>query len=179
MGYITQQQQDTGLYVPTTQQFDPSMINSIDVNSEDFKQLIVSLYQYTNMIALVLNDKDSGYYNNQEFVNGQSFFNPTSNNPNDRRQVFRKVIDFGVLGAATKSVAHDITVTASTIFTRIYGVASKTTVARSYLPLPYSSVVAVANNIELSVNATNVTIANGINRTAFNQCYVIVEYLQN
>ena len=178
MAYLPQQQL-TGSYTPTTHQLDPSEVFQTEVNSDEFKQLIVNLYQFGNLLSTILNTKDSAYYMTQEFITGQQFFNPISNNPNDNRMSFRKVINFGALGVATKSVAHGITVSATTIFTRIYGVASKTTVTRSYLPLPYASSTAVNNNIELSVDATNVTISNGIDRSAYDQCYVVLEYLQN
>jgi hypothetical protein len=163
-----------GLFVPTT--------NVWDVESNDVKSLIVSLYQNINLIATVLNLKDSGYYDTNIFVTGQQYFpnplTPSNNNSGPAfRPVYRKVINFGALTVGAKSVNHGITVNSSTTFTRIYGTASDTT-GFNYIPLPYASVTA-NSNIELSVNATQVTITPGAgtNRTNFDTVYVVLEYL--
>ena len=174
---------DFGSFIPTTQVWDVSEVYSTEVTSPAFKELLVRLYQNLNMQALSTNLKDSGYYNTSEFVNGQVFFpdpalNSSSTTTPTFRQVFRKVINFGSLpNAAAKTVAHGITVTDSFTFTRIYGAATNTTL-HNYLPLPYASTVLV-NNIELSADGTNVTITTGIDRTAFNVSYVVLEYLKS
>lgn len=171
-----------GSFVPTTAIFDVDLLYEVDVNSPEFKELLVRLYQNVNLMSLVLNTKDSGYYNTQEFVSGQLFFpdvatNDGDSNANDFRQGIRSVINFGALpNAAGKSVAHGITVSASTQFTRIYATATDP-VGFNYIPIPYASPTA-ANNIELSVDATNVTITTGIDRTAFTKCIVVLEYVQ-
>jgi len=54
--------QQVGSFVPTTNVWDPSEIYSVDVTSPRFKELLVRLYQNVNLIAVVLNTKDSGYY---------------------------------------------------------------------------------------------------------------------
>lgn len=97
----------------------------------------------------------------------------------EMRTVYRLVINFGALpNTATKSVAHGIVCTALTTFTRIYGTASNTT-ALTYIPLPYASTPAVANNIELSVDATNVNVRTAANYSAYDTTYIILEYLQS
>jgi hypothetical protein len=134
-----------------------------------------------NQMSLVLNTKDTGYYPLTEFVCGQLYFpDPTLTSASTTtpvwRQVFRKVINFGALpNTATKTVAHGITITATTSFTRIYGVA--TDPSTSFLPLPYSS--ATANDvIEVWVDATNVNIKVGKDRSGYTTCYVVLEYLK-
>jgi hypothetical protein len=171
-----------GSFVGTTNVWDVSSLYSIDVTSPAFKELLVRLYQNLNLISTVLNTKDTGYYDLQEFVNGQLWFpNPALNSNSTTnptyRQVLRKVINFGPLpNTATKSVPHNITCTKATTFTRIYGAASDTT-GFNYIPLPYASPT-VANNIELLANGTNVTVITGSNRSNFNICYIVLEYLQ-
>lgn len=173
---------DYGAFLPTTDVYDTEAIYSIDINSEEFKEFLVRLRQSTNNIALVVNIKDSGYYVLEEFVNGQLWFpNPTLTTPNVvmpiYRQVFRKTINFGALpNTATKTAAHGLSPTSDWTFTRVYGVASNTT-GLAYLPIPYASPT-LANNISLDVDATNVTITTGSNRTAYNQCYVVLEYIK-
>lgn len=172
----------TGLFIPTSNVWDTAQIYSVDVNSPEFKELLVRLYQNINNIAISVNLRDAGYYNTQEFVNGQIFFpNPALSSASSTtpvfRQVYRKVINFGALpNTGTTSIAHGITVTPTTTFTRFYG-ASSDTAGNNYIPIPYASPV-LANNIELNADATNVNITTGSNRTAFTVTYIVVEYLQ-
>ncbi len=168
-----------GLFVPTTNVWDVYQAN---IDNPELVELLVRLYQNINNLAIVLNLKDSGLYYPTEFVNGQIFFpNPdnssaTETNPS-QRQVYRQLIIFGALpNAAAKSVAHNIVVSSQTTFTRIYATASDTT-DELYIPLPY--VDAGGNNIALDVDDTNVTITTSSDRTNFNVCYVILEYLQS
>lgn len=176
--YINDQQANTGLFIPTTSVFELSQLQSADVNSTDFKQILVRLYQTVNSIALSLNAKDSGYFLNEEFVTGSLYFNPTSSNQLDLRPVFRKVINFGALpNAATKTVAHNLTPDTTWSFTRIYGCATDP-VALSYIPLPYSASTAVADNLELYVDNTNVSVATGANYSAYTVSYVVLEYIK-
>lgn len=174
-----------GAFVPTTQQYDISHLAKMDVSSPEFREFIVRLRQYINNIALVLNIKDSGYYLPTEFVNGQLWFaNPTLSDitPNTQaptlRQVFRMVVNFGALpNTASKSVAHTIPgITSDFTLTRLYAAASDTS-ALSYIPIPYASTT--GNTIELSMDATNITITTTSNRTNYNFCYVIIEYIKD
>lgn len=176
-------QLNPGMMLPTTNVWDVSQLYDIDINSEEFRELLVRLYQNINNIALAVNLKDTGYYTLQEFLNSQAFFpNPslsslTPQNP-VFRQAFRKVINFGVLpNAGTKTVAHNINITDGYSFTRIYATASDQ-IGFNYIPIPYASPTDT-DNIELSVDATNVTIITGSNRSNFTICYVILEYIKS
>ena len=174
---------NVGSFIPTTSVWDVSEIYSTEVTSPAFKELLVRLYQNLNNMAVSVNTRDAGYYANQEFVNGQIYFpNPANNSTTSsapaQRQVFRKVVNFGALpNTAAKTAAHGITITPSVTFTRIYATASNTA-GSVFVPIPYASTTAVANNIELSVGAANVTITTGINQTAFTVCYVVLEYIK-
>lgn len=174
--------ENIGLFIPTSNIWDVSQLMQIDVNSDSFKELLVRLYQNLNNIAIAVNLKDSGFYDNtMPFVNGQVWFsNPVLNSTTPTapslRQVFRLVVNFGALPAAgTKSVAHGLTITSSYTFTRIYGAASDTT-GFKYIPLPFASPV-LNENIKLDVDANNVNITVGINRSNYNACYVVLEYI--
>jgi len=157
-----------------------------DVDIRDPKQaqeLIIRLTQKINTIILALNEKDTGWYFLTEVINGQIYFQDpalAALTPQQSigRQVFRLVINFGALpNAGLKSVPHGLIPTALWTFTHIYATASDTT-GFGYIPIPYASST-LANNIELSVDAVNVNIRTGINRTNFNFCYVVLEFLQN
>lgn len=170
-----------GLFLPTTEVWDVGPIYEANIENEALVLLLVRLYQNINNIAIGVNLKDTGYYVQSEFVNGQVFFpNPayssiTQTAPSER-QVYRKVIDFGTLpNTMIKSVAHEIIVSSVTTFTRIYATASDTT-GFAYIPIPF--VDASGNGIQLDVDATNVNITTTSDRTNFDTCYVILEWMQ-
>ena len=166
---------EPGAFIPTTDIF----------QADDPKQMLIQLRQAFNDVANVLNIKDSGFYVETEFVNGQLWFKPTvplvGKEPNFR-QVFRKVIDCGALpNAGVKNVAHGITTNQNFSFTRIYGVSTDPAAAtvNSAIPLPYINVAAPADSVQLSVTATNVvlttTTANYVN---YITTYVVLEYIK-
>lgn len=171
----------SGPNIPTTNVWDVSDIQALQEESERLKELLVRLYQNLNNMSIALNEKDSGCYFTLGSANGQSYFpNPTLTSASTTtpisRQVIRIVINFGALpNATTKSVAHNLTPNSSWSFTRIYACASDTT-GFNYIPIPYASPTLI-NNIELKVDSTNVTIITGSNRSNFNICYVVLEYI--
>jgi hypothetical protein len=166
---------NVGAFVPTTSEWDIGQLQSVDVTSVEFKELLVRLYQNMNTIALSLNIRDAGYYPESEFINGQLYFPASGQN---YRQVYRKVIDFGVLpNTGTKSVAHGIDMSAAPTqftFTRMYATASDTT-NQDFIPIPYA---AASGTISLSADDTNVYITTTSNRSSFDTTYVVLEYLK-
>lgn len=99
---------DFGAYLPTTYIFDISDIQNIDVNSSEFKELIVRLYLNINNMLQILNIKDTGQYFLTTINTGQVFFN-VNNDFNMLRSIFRTVVNFGALpNNTTKSVSHNI-----------------------------------------------------------------------
>jgi len=167
-------QTDTGSYVPTTNIWDIGDLWDIDVNSTNFKELLVRLYQNVNNIAVVLNTKCSGYYINEQFVSSKLFFNPNAEpgDPLQFRPGFLKVVNTGALGAGVTAIDHDIPVTATYKWMFIYGAATNTGTIVGY-PLPFSG--AAGNNIEVSVTATQVLINNNSGVT-FTDSQVTLEY---
>jgi len=167
-----------GLFVPTTPMFDVGDLQNI----ENLKELVIRLTQSVNNISIALNLKDTGYYVLEEYVNGQLYFpNPTVvplTQSDNTRQVFRKVIDFGPLpNAGFKSVPHGIPIDANYSFTRIYATASDQ-VGLFYIPIPFASIIALANNIQLGVDAVNVTIGTAVDYSILTVCYVVLEYIK-
>lgn len=173
-----------GVLLPTTQNYDPEQILTLDVNSEEFKLFLVYLYEQNNLIATHTNLKDTGYYALGEYLNGQQYFSdPTLNSSTpigpQYRSVFRTVVNFGALpNTALKSVAHNIDeIDSNVTFTRIYGAASDGT-ALSFIPIPFASPV-LTENIKITVNNTNVNITTGSNRASYTNCYVVLEYIRS
>lgn len=179
---ISDQQMLSGSFVPTTNVWDVQSLQDIDVTSPDFKELMIRLYQNINKISLVLNTKETGYYTLTPYTCGQLFFpnrdpSVAGNSSVAFRQPLRLLIDFGALpNAATKSVTHGIVVSSSTIWTRVYGTATDP-IGLTGIDIGHASPV-LANNIEITVDATNVNITTGSNRTNYTTCYVILEYIQ-
>ncbi len=171
-----------GAFVPTTNNWDVGQLYQIDVDSVEFKELLVRLYQNINVIATVVNLKDTGYYATQEFVNGQLYFpNPALNSSTTTaatyRQVFRMTVNFGALpNTGTKSVPHNIAINAGFSFTRIYATASDP-VGLAYIPIPFVDVT--GTSIQLDVDATNVNITTVDDRTNYTVCYVVLEYIKS
>ena len=175
MAYIPNQFVNTGSYVSTTNVWDVGALQSADINSAEFKELLVRLYQNVNNISLVLNTKDSAFYLTQEFVTGQLYFNPLSFNQLDLRGGFRIVINIGPLAPGTVNIAHGLVPDSNWTFTFINGAASDT-VNMLYYPIPYSS--STGNTIEVTVDATYVNVTNNTAVT-FTNSYVILEYLKS
>lgn len=171
-----------GSFVPTTQIYDVSQIYQIDVNTPQFKELLVRLAQNINTISLSMNTRVCGIYDTGEFISGKVFFpNPALNSSTTTTPTFRQgeiiVVNFGALpNTGTKSVPHNLNPKTPWTFFNVMGCASDTT-GLMYINLPYASPV-LANNIELWADSTNVNITTGSNRSNFNVCYVILEYLK-
>lgn len=146
---------------------------------ENVEEKDLKIRQYLNDIATATNTKDSGIYDAIETITGQSFL-PTFSTQTEAnatyRTVFRKVFDFGALpNTTTKSLAHNIAFGTTFSATKIYGAA--TDPGTSWIPLPYASPTA-ANNIELNLDATNINVITGSNRTAYTRSFIIVEYIK-
>ena len=171
--------QDLGLYVPSTAIFDIEEIKDVQINSPEFKDLLVRLYQNVIDINTALNLKDSGYFLTQEFNTSKLLFSAL-NDFNLLRPIYRTMVDFGALPAAgTKSVAHGIPgITANYTFTTINGAATNPSTPR-FIPIPYSSASAVASNLEITVDSTNVNITTGgTDYSAYTRTEICLEYVK-
>lgn len=170
---------NSGLFIPTTFVFNARRIQEVDVNSDEFKEMLVELYNDLSDMANALNLKDSGYYNLDEFVTSAMLFpNPNASSSLQPfwRQVFRQVINCGPLpNTGASATPHNIPITDTYSFLKIYGAASNQT-GLSYLPLPYVSVSGDA--IEVNVDGTNVNIITQSDRTDYTLAYIIVEYVK-
>ena len=160
--------------------FQPDTYLFPDEFNEDFR---IKLRQYLNDISVSLNVKETGFYLEQEVATGQLFipiFGTTKSNNISYRPVYRTVVDFGTLpNNSTKSVAHGISTTENYSIIHLYGSATDPGVSTitSAIPIPYASAVG-ANIVELNMDATNVNITTGTNRTNFTRTFVVIEYIK-
>jgi hypothetical protein len=122
--------------------------------------------------AKILNGKTNGTYSTVPNLSGEQW--PGSSNQNNVRTL-RKMIHISALpNTTTTNYAHGITTTTTGFFvSKIYGAASDAA-NHLYIPLPYPSATG-ASIIEISMNATNIVVTTGSNRSAF-AAYIIIEY---
>jgi hypothetical protein len=171
-----------GAVVPSNYIWDIQQIQQTQADPL-LKELLIRMYQNIALIATVLNVKTTGQYLIGQTMDGNLWFpNPANNSSTAARPVQRPearvVVNFGTLpNAGSKSVAHGITCTTSTLFTRIYATASDQS-GFNYVPIPYASCTDAAHNIQIDVGSANVTITTGTDRTNFTQCLVVLEFLQ-
>lgn len=163
----------SGMFLPTTYTFDVDRIQEVNVNSQEFKELLVRLYQNISNICTAVNLKEVGYYPIGQITTGKQLFpNPVYNSSTTNAAVYRPIIrytmNFGALpNTAAKSVVHGITMTTSFIGFHIYATATDTT-GLTQIPVPNSWIL---------IDATNITITTPANLSNYNECVVVWEYI--
>jgi hypothetical protein len=169
----------SGLFVPTTQVWDTSTVPAgEELKGDELRELIIRLYQNLNVMALVINNKESALYGITNFITSAEYYPNPATVRQEFRSVVRTVVNFGPLpNATTTVVAHNIPFNDGFTLTRLYAAATDTT-GLNYIPIPYASGVST-NSIELRLDATNVYIGTSSNRTNFTLCSVVIEYLMN
>lgn len=173
---------DSGAQIQTSQVWDVAEIYQTEGLSQGAKELLVRMYQNLNIMAMAVNNKDTGIYHTDEFVTGGTLYpNPaydstTAISPS-RRQIYRKVIEFGALpDTDTKIVAHGITVTPNLSYISITGV-TKDPVTNISLPLPFAHDTAV-QEIALWIDGADIKVRTGNNRTAYTETKIFLEYIK-
>ena len=123
-----------GIFIPQSYNFDVTGLEGKDLGSLEFREFMIRISQALNIMSIAINQKDSGNYAQEEFVNSQALFPNTNLSSNtsqypESRQIFRKVINFcdgtivtSLPNNTTTSVPHGIEITGDTAFTftRIY-----------------------------------------------------------
>jgi hypothetical protein len=120
-------------------------------------------------VANGVNSRVIGIYEQASSITGEKWFSDNSSNINTKRQTQRRVYQFS---DATLTFNHGLT--GVTSYTRIYGTFTDGTV--SY-PLPYVNPTA-ANQVGVSVTATQVVVTKGGGAPAITSGFVVLEYLQ-
>jgi len=175
----------SGVFVPTTRIIDAGEIREAKVGSEQFKDILINLTETINSMSSAINNKVNGTMDTRESISGNQFFpDPTLDSSSEttpiERPEYRKVINFGVLDptGTTKNVAHGISVTSNTIFTRIYGTATRSTAFLS-ITIPAEVNAAIGTpNVKLSVDETNVRIDTNPGDWSDWYAIVVLEYLK-
>lgn len=154
------------------QSFLPTTIILPDLSDE--KEFNYILTDFIKKMTAAINQKDIGQYVLQEVLNGHQFFKP--NSTNTFRDIYRKVINFGTLpNSDTKEVNHEISISSTTRFTRIYGTSNLPDT--TFIPLPFASPT-TNENIKLEVTDQVVRITTAMDYSAFTDTFIILEYLK-
>lgn len=141
---------------------------------QDFDQFRIKFLELYRDISSNVNIRGIGVFDLTEVVAGELWF--TTGNPQKKRQTQRKVFEIGAIAAgATSTTAHGLT--GVTAYTHIYGTAI--TAAPDNRPIPYASVTAVNQQIEINVTALNIVIMNGAAAPNITSAIVVLEFLKN
>ena len=145
--------------------------------SEEEDQRLIQMTNRDRDIARYVNIRQIGIYDLNENPTGQQFPGAT---PQQKKQSFRIVIQFGALAAGTTNTIP-IGVMGIIRFTQIYGTGITTTPGiggNFQVPLPYSSAAANAN-IDLKADPTNIYLILGAAGFSLSSGEVVLEYLKN
>ncbi len=156
----------------------PYIITSRQFPTSDPKQLETELTKSYEDISYGVNARTIGMFNKFQIVTGDQYYadNTSPMNPIQFRQGYRQLFAFTTIAAgATLTITHGIT--GITELVHCYG--NCVTVTPDFRPIPYSSVTAVNQQIELRVTATQIIISNGAGAPNITSGTIILEYLLN
>ena len=152
---------------------EPPLSENIDFSKdmEEFNQQITEAYRD---IAYKVNNKERGFYPlGVEILTSQKVF--TSGNTRVYRDVFRKVFEFGAIAAgAALNIAHGIV--GFVELTHLYG--DCITAVVDYRPVPFNSVVAANQGIQVLLAGANITITNGAAAPNVSSGKIVCEYVK-
>ncbi len=167
-------------FTPDPFNFQPDVYIFPDEFNEDYS---VKLRQYLNDIAISLNAKENGFYVESETPTAGLFIPTYSTDTAQNstyRAIYRTVVDTGALpNTGTIMIPHNISTTQDYSIIHIFGGATDpglSTIANS-IPLPYASPT-LADNVSVDVDATDVIITTGNNRSAYTRSFIVIEYIK-
>lgn len=146
-------------------------------NYNDFRRKIREIY---NKEANWVNQRILGVFEQTEFQNGVQFFTndpPSGTDKREPRDGYRKVFEIGsITSGSTSMISHGIS--GNPFFPyHIYGTVE--TSATDFRPLPYVNGATVTDQIEITVDSTNIIISNGSTAPDIVMGFVVLEYLKN
>lgn len=144
-----------------------------DAFPKDESQRLAKLTSNYTEVAQSVNVREIALYQNKlPVLTGQQFSDPT--NAQKQKFTFRTVYYFGAIAAgATLNIPHNIPNLVQC--THIYGTC---VTAGDFRPIPYSSTVAVNQQISLRIVGANIEIINGAASANITSGIIVLEYLQ-
>ncbi len=136
------------------------------------------LVEQLKKISNGVNIREIGWFLDEELLSGKAFI-PSANisgGSQQYRTILRKVVDFGPLPAAgTLTKPHGITFDSNFTLMQLYGAATDP-VGLTAIGLGHAA--AAPFQVELYINATDVVIVVGSNRSNYTRCFIVIEYIQ-
>jgi len=178
-----------GAYLPSTQVWDTSEVESAEGVNDPTKELVIRMYQKLADMATMINYKETGLYPTQEFVCSKKYFaNETLTSTSGRtpklREVIRKTLPWldevtgtsALPNAALGNMKHVLTFDANTVLVGLTAACTDPT-HRVYMTLPYVS--CAKGTIAIWANATDVFIeCCGFDGTDFTINNIVIEYIK-
>lgn len=155
-----------------------TVFDAVPQKWEDAREFLV---ERLKEISNAVNVREIGWYLDEELLSGKAFIPGINQQGNSTslpfRTILRKVIDFGPLPNATiKSVPHGIIVDDNFTLIELSGAATNPTGLQSF-GLGHAA-VNPPNTVEVFLDANNVNIITGIDRSGYTRVFVIIEYMQ-
>ncbi len=167
--------------IPTDSQQLESYVPVYDVVPEKWEDARPFLVETLKKMSNPINIREIGYFIDDEILTGQSFIpsmKTITGSSQQFRSVLRMVINFSALPAAgTKSMAHNIFVDENFSLVNMYLAATKQTVPYKAFSLQYWS-ISTPGDIILYMDAMNVYVTVTTDYSAYNQAYIVIEYIQ-
>jgi hypothetical protein len=167
---ISQDSQEFESFIP--------VYDAIPEKWEDARAFVVEEFK---KISDAVNIREIGWFLDQELLSGKQFI-PGVNIVNDGgdsqqfRTILRKVIDTGTLpNTGTSFIRHGIQVDANFTLIDLFGAATDP-IGLTAIPLGLAA--AAPFQIEAYMDATNIIIVTGSNRSNYTRSYIVVEYMQ-
>jgi hypothetical protein len=153
--------------------FDSQILESFlpvyDTMPETWQQAQPVLVEQLKKISDAVNIREIGWYLDEELLSGKAFIPGVivgGNNPEEYRQIFRKVIVFGPITTGLNSRPHGIFFDGNFTLIQLWASATKNTgTVRA---------VTFSNPDTINMDVTNINITSD---QAYNICYAVVEYL--
>lgn len=165
----------------SSQEFD-TFIPVYDAVPEKWEDARGFFVEHLKKVSNAVNARQVGFFIDQEVISGKQFI-PTaamsgsnSSTSEQYRTVLRKVINFGALpNTGLKQVSHGITFDANFTLIHLYACATDPT---NFTAFEIDHAEPAPGYVWMFMDATNVNIITGSNRTSYTRCFVIIEYMQ-
>jgi hypothetical protein len=154
--------------VPTDSQQLESYVPVFDDFTETWDDARPILVEHLKKISNGLNDREIGFFLDEELLSGKAFFpspNIVPGNPQQMRQILRKVVDCSPLIIGTTTVAHGILFDINFSLIALW-VGCTNSTALLAQNLTDTSVIMNVNNLVITSPAV------------YDRAYAVIEYLQ-
>ncbi len=167
--------------IPLDSQNFESYVPVYDVAPQTWEEGMPFIVEQLKKLANAINAREIGFFLDQELLSGKSFIpgiNIESGGGSSQqfRSVLRKVIDFGPLpNTGVKSVPHGIFIDANFTLVQLYGAATDP-IGLTSISLGHAA--GPPNQVSINLDATNINVNAGSNRSNYTRSFVVIEYLQ-